>query len=419
MRVLKPEVAEGRRKKILNWVVHQYVRTSKPVSSEFVAEKSGFNISSATIRNVLKELEENNYLYHSHTSGGRIPTDRGYRAYVDYVMEMQRMAVRERERIEKEYTRQMEETDQLMLQTSKILSVMSKSAGFVLSPDVGEDYIRRVDMIPLGVRRVLAVLVTQSGIIRHWPINLNSDLDTSRLRLLGTFLNHRISGLTLGEARRILWEDMGKGNAEIRDVEEITMQLLDDFERCQQSSDTFYMEGLSRLSEGMSAGDFTELRSMFRVVEEKKRFSEVLRERLKECMKEKGITVTIGSENEIKEFRNFTLVSSSYRIKDKVLGLVGILGPKRMEYPKVISLVNIVGEMLSQTLEQWERTFLPIEHPLEPALPAEQSRIQKVIKNGAFAGGQAGEKTKKVAVNRISNEAKRRQRNSPAAAGQR
>lgn len=399
MRVLKPEFAENRRKKILNWVVHQYVRTSKPVSSELVAEKSGLNISSATIRNVLKELEENNYLYHSHTSGGRIPTDRGYRAYVDYVMEMQRMAVRERERIEKEYTRQMEETDQLMLQTSKILSVMSKSAGFVLSPDVGEDYIRRVDMIPLGVRRVLAVLVTQSGIIRHWPINLNSDLDTSRLRLLGTFLNHRISGLTLGEARQILWEDMGKGNAEIRDVEEITMQLLDDFERCQQSSDTFYMEGLSKLSEGMSAGDFTELRSMFRVVEEKKRFSEVLRERLRECMKDKGITVTIGSENEIKEFRNFTLVSSSYRIKDKVLGLVGILGPKRMEYPKVISLVNIVGEMLSQTLEQWERTFLPIEHPLEPALLA----------------GQTGEKTKKVAGNRISNEAKKRQRRSQSA----
>ncbi len=404
MRVLKPEVAEDRKRKMLNWVVHQYVRTSKPVSSELVAEKSGFNISSATIRNVLKDLEETGYLYHSHTSGGRIPTDRGYRAYVNYVMEMQRMAVKERERIEREYTRQIEETDQLMIQTSKIRSVLSKSAGFVLSPDVGEDYIRRVDMIPLGFRRVLAVLVTQSGIVRHWPINLNSDLDTTRLRLLGTFLNHRISGLTLGEARRILWEDMGKGNAEIRDVEEITMQLLDDFERCQQSSDTFYMEGLGKLSEGISAEDFTELRSMFRVVEEKEKFSEVLKERLKECMKEKGINVTIGSENEIKEFRNFSLISSVYRIKDKALGLVGILGPKRMEYPKVISLVNIVGEMLSQTLEQWERAFLPAEHPgePEPALPV-----------------GAGEKNRKKSRNRISNGAKKRQRSSPAAAGRR
>lgn len=368
MRVLKTEVAEERKRKILNWVVHHYVRTSKPVSSELVAEKGGFNISSATIRNVLNELEKNGYLYQPHTSGGRIPTDKGYRSYVDYVTGIQRLAVSERETVEKEYRRRMDETDQLLVQTSKILSVLSKSAGFVLSPDAEDDCIRRIDLIPLGVKSVLAVLVTKSGIVRHWPVSVDYEIDPDRMRALGAFFNHRIAGLTLPEARRILWSDLSRKEAEVKDMQGITRQLMTDLERHQQSSESIYMEGLSRLSENVDSEDFAELRNVLRVVEEKEKLSGILRERLKDCvegerrcLKKVGnnrlIDVTIGSENEVKEFKNFSLISSTYCAGDKILGLVGILGPKRMEYPRMISLVNTVSEMVSHVLEEWEHSF--------------------------------------------------------------
>ncbi len=366
MRVLKPEIAQERKRKILHWAVHQYVRTSKPVSSESVAEKGSFKVSSATIRNVLNELEKEGYLYQPHASGGRIPTDMGYRSYVNYVLEMQKHAVFERETIEQEYTKRMDETDQLMAQTSKILSALSKSAGFVLPPAAEGDSIRRVDIIPLDAKRALMVLVTNAGVVKHWPINLEGETDHKRLRILSNFMNYRISGLTFSEAKKTLWEDIHSRDPEIKDTGYIARQLLEDFDRYTQPGENLYLEGMGRLSDSVDDHDFSDLRNVLKVVEEKKQLSEILRERLKNCIEsgrsapgKKGsyplVRITIGSENEVRELRNFTLISSAYCVKDKMLGLVGILGPKRMEYPKMISIVNDISEMVSHALEEWNK----------------------------------------------------------------
>ena len=169
MRILKPEIAKARKEKILRWVVQQFVETRRPVGSQMIAEGALQDVSSATIRNIMKELEEEGYLYQPHTSGGRIPTDKAYRYYVDYLASVQKMAAQERQRIEEQYDERVSEVDNMLVQTSRLLAMLSGAAGFVYTAHVEDQRVQRLDFIPLAPGMILAVLGSQSGAVGHLP----------------------------------------------------------------------------------------------------------------------------------------------------------------------------------------------------------------------------------------------------------
>lgn len=202
MRILKPEIAKARKEKILRWVVQQFVETRRPVGSQMIAEGALQDVSSATIRNIMKELEEEGYLYQPHTSGGRIPTDKAYRYYVDYLASVQKMAAQERQRIEEQYDERVSEVDNMLVQTSRLLAMLSGAAGFVYTAHVEDQRVQRLDFIPLAPGMILAVLVTQSGAVRHWPVRTGYVIEPARLRVLSRFINQEIAGMTLAEARQ-------------------------------------------------------------------------------------------------------------------------------------------------------------------------------------------------------------------------
>ncbi|OGS06809.1 MAG: heat-inducible transcription repressor HrcA [Elusimicrobia bacterium RIFOXYA12_FULL_51_18] len=367
MRVLKPEIAQDRKEKILNWVVYNYVSTGKPVSSDIIAAKGGFNVSSATIRSILKELEETGYLFQTHTSGGRIPSDKGYRVYVDNITRLQKLAAAEKERVEDEYERRIEQLDGFLKHTSKVISDMSHCAGFVISADIQEDSVKRLDLISLGPKSVLSVLFVHSGIMKHAAFSLDKTLEKGTVRSLSMKLNKRLKDALVADAAEIVWKEfLQKADGQER---ELLKKLVDYLANMARNPDQVYLEGLSRIYENMESGDIEDMRNISKVLEEKEKFSHMLRERLKDCAgKSKALTapgakkhivnVTIGSENNIKEFKNFSLVSSSYCMNDKAVGLVGILGYKRMEYPKMISIVDSVSSMVEQILSDWEKIDL-------------------------------------------------------------
>ena len=367
MRVLKPEIAQDRKEKILNWVVYNYVSTGKPVSSDIIAAKGGFNVSSATIRSILKELEETGYLFQTHTSGGRIPSDKGYRVYVDNITRLQKLAAAEKERVEDEYERRIEQLDGFLKHTSKVISDMSHCAGFVISADIQEDSVKRLDLISLGPKSVLSVLFVHSGIMKHASFSLDKTLEKGAVRSLSMKLNKRLKDALVADAAGIVWKEfLQKTDGQER---ELLKKLVDYLANMARNPDQVYLEGLSRIYENMESGDIEDMRNIAKMLEEKEKFSQMLRERLKDCAgKSKALTapgakkhivnVTIGSENNIKEFKNFSLVSSSYCMNDKAVGLVGILGYKRMEYPKMISIVDSVSSMVEQILSDWEKIDL-------------------------------------------------------------
>ncbi|MBU2573747.1 MAG: heat-inducible transcriptional repressor HrcA [Elusimicrobia bacterium] len=367
MRVLKPEIAQNRKNRILNWVVYNYVNTGKPVSSDVIASKGGFNVSSATIRGILKELEDTGYLFQAHTSAGRIPSDKGYRAYVDNITRMQKLAAIEKERVEEEYERRIEELDGFLKSTSRVIADLSHWAGFVMSADIRDDAIKRLDLISLGPRSVLSVLFVHSGIMKHAAFSLETVLDKSSAGNLSSKLNKRLKDAPVADAAKIIWKEFLHKGASAAETE-LLKKLLDYFNNMSRDSDLVYLEGLSRIYENVETGEMGNLRDIARVLEEKDKFSQMLKERLKDCSaknraltlpgKRHTVDVTIGSENPFKEFRNFSLVSSTYCMNDRVVGLVGILGDKRMEYPKMISIVDSVSSMVEDILSDWDKLEL-------------------------------------------------------------
>ncbi len=354
MRVLKPEVAKERKEKILRWIVQQFVENRRPIGSQLLADSALKDISSATIRNIMKALEEEGYLYQPHTSGGRIPTDKAYRYYVDYLTGMQRMAAQERERIEEQYEQRVGELDNIMLHTSRLLAHLSGAAGFVYSANVEDQVVKRLDFLPLGAGTLLAVLVTESGIVRHWPVRLGYDLNPQKLRLLSNFINAEITGMTLKEAQKFLWQYIQADHREVADVADVAVQVLKDMQRPQATAEELYIEGLGRMLANTEESDYEALKQMMRVVEERQRLAGLLSEKMEDLRRSgKEVAVSIGSENEMKELQNVSIVSSAYRVGDRTVGMVGIIGPKHMQYTKVMSLVKLMGDLLEGSISAW------------------------------------------------------------------
>lgn len=354
MRIVRPEVAKERKEKILRWVVQQFVENRRPVGSQLIADSALQDISSATIRNIMKDLEEEGYLYQPHTSGGRIPTDKAYRYYVDYLTGVQRMAAQERERIERQYDERVSELDNVMLHTSRLLARLSGAAGFVYTASPEDQVVRRLDFLPVGPGILLAVLVTESGLVRHWPLRPGYDLSPAKLRALGQFINSEINGLTFKEAQQFLWRFVRAPHREMADLAELALQVVTDMQRPQASAQELYIEGIGRMLEHTEESDYEDLKQMMRVVEERQRLSGLLAEKMADLRRSgKDITVSIGSENEIKELQNVSIVSSAYRVGDKTVGMLGIIGPKHMQYTKVMALVKLMGDLLEGSISAW------------------------------------------------------------------
>jgi heat-inducible transcriptional repressor len=357
MRILKPEIAKEREEKILRMIIQEFVETRKPVGSELVAQKGLPGVSSATIRNAMKKLEDEGFLYQPHASGGRIPTDKAYRFYVDYLAKIQKIAAKERDRIEKEYRRNTDEINRVMVQTSRMLSMLSGSAGFVFTASVQDNTIQRLDFIPLGPGNVLAVLVTADGVVRHWPVKINFNVSPARLMLLSAYINEQIAGLTLREAQKALWSGIREGRGDGDGFSQLVFQILRDMSDHQSGEDRLYMEGMGQLLQALPQEEYSDIGRMLSVMEDRDRFAGFLGEKLQEMQKPGiagGISVSIGAENELTELRNLSVITSAYKAGDRTVGLLGIVGPKHMEYNRMMSIVNFIGEMLGTAIQNWQ-----------------------------------------------------------------
>jgi len=352
MRILKPEIAKEREDKLLRWVIEEFAGTRRPIGSELIARRALKGISSATIRNIMKKLEDEGYLMQPHTSGGRVPTDKAYRFYVDYLSETQKIAAQEKTRIQKEYDDKMAELDKAMVQTSRMLAALSHSAGFVYTSNISEQTVTRLDFIPLAPGHILAVLVTDTGMVKNWPFRANYNISPARLRILSNFINEQISGMTLKEAERVLWEHIDNKHNEFNDVMDLARRGLNEMGG-QENSAELYLEGVGQMLAGITEEDYEDMRQMVRAVEERKKFTDLLEEKMKTLKDGNKLSVTIGAENQIKEFKNLSVISSAYKVGDKTIGMLGIIGPKHMEYNRMISLVNLVSSMLENTINNW------------------------------------------------------------------
>ena len=343
MRHIDPKVAEDRKHRVLQAVIHHYIKSGKPVGSSILTEGYDFDLSPASIRNLMAELENEGYLSHPHTSAGRVPTDKGYRDYVNSLIEMQKLIIDEEERVHREYEERTRELHGILSQTSKVLSALSSYTGFVLTPKLERSIIKYIELVGLAENRLLVILVTDTGLVRHKIVE--ASISKERIEELNVLLNVRLRGLGVLQAKQKIVDAIEEAEREQMEILRLAKSLSSSIFNLEEE---LYMEGSSNVLSLPEFHDYEPVRCLLKLNEDRNILMKVLEEDMD--IDKDGIKVLIGSETACEELRDLSLVSSVYKEGDKPVGILGIIGPKRMEYPRMMAVVGAVSKIVNKFL---------------------------------------------------------------------
>ena len=345
---------------ILSAIIGEHLVTSEPVGSKTLAEKfvSASGMSSATIRNVMSDLEESGLLEQPHTSAGRVPTDKGYRFYVDNLLGVLSLSNEDLRFIGDEFgfleSEFQDSPDRLMERTSQLLSALSNNVGIVVSPSLANDRLQHIEFVNLSDRRILVVLVSAPNIVHNKIIRVKEAFSTEDLDRTARYLNHEFAGKSLAEIRAEILKLMHEERTLFDKMLQTAIIL------CSQSIESekdnlgeVYVDGASNI---LTKRDFTDLKSLselLKTFEEKSRLMQILNECVSQVGAAKGnVQVVIGAENPASPLQNCTLITAPYRIGDTAaaIGSLSVLGPTRLEYARIISIVGYVAKILEKHL---------------------------------------------------------------------
>ncbi len=342
-------IPDERSREILQSAISVFVATGRPVGSRTLARQSSENLSPATVRNIMADLEEMGYLRQPHPSAGRIPTDKGYRLYVDTMLDKRAISPRERKWIDSSLMAE-DNPDHLMARTSQVLSQLSKNMGIVLSPPISKVSLQHIQFIKLSENRILVVLVSRSGIVQNRVIHPTEEYGQTDLDQAARYIVAHFKDKTLIEIRSILTKMIGEERALydqfLRRVILLSAQTFS--ETTQEVESEIYLDGASNLIKNPEFSDITRMRVLFEAIEEKNRLASLISECIKGDKPE--VLITIGSENTLSGIEDCSLIASRYTVDERTIGSLGVLGPTRMEYARAISLVEYVARLFGQVL---------------------------------------------------------------------
>lgn len=345
-----PRLSE-RSRRILAALVGEYVETGEPVASATIVKHGGFGLSSATVRNVLASLEEQGYLYQPHTSAGRVPTDLGYRAYVDMLLEMRRTS-----RVSGLEAQVLANTgtpaliDAALSAVSHVLSEASHHVGFAVPPQGEEMAFQRIDFVPLAETKVLVVVVMRGGQVSNKVVDLGEPCEMSELHQAANYLNEEFAGLPLSEVRAAVLVRLAEERTLYDALLSRALRLArSTFEGLSEPPALFIEGAASLVAEGDEAGRISlpTLRTLLKMIEEKHRLIRLLTE----YMDGPGLTVIIGTEHTTPDLREVSLVATTFNDGER-RGAVGVIGPTRMKYSRAISIVDSAGRAVTRLLQQ-------------------------------------------------------------------
>jgi heat-inducible transcriptional repressor len=336
--------------RVLAALVGEYIHTAEPVGSGRLAQCAGLNVSSATVRNTLAELEELGYLQQPHTSAGRIPTDRGYRFYVDQLLETPR-STKGSAAMEAQLRRDAGTpalVEDVLVSVSGVLSRASRLVAFALPMGDGAGILKEIDFVPLSATTVLVVVVTDDGQLTRKAIDVGEALDAQDLRQAASYLNTEFAGLPLEEVRTAVLDRLRQERTLYDALRSRALRMaqssLDDLPK----RPSLFVDGASALLEESletSGISLATLRALLRMVEEKERLVRILNE----YIDGPGLTIVIGQEHRSPDLRAFSLVACSYANGTR-RGTVGVIGPMRMHYSRTIAVVDGVAQAVSRVL---------------------------------------------------------------------
>lgn len=332
---------------LLKTLIERYVADGEPVGSRTLARYAGLDLSPATIRNVMVDLEEMGLISSPHTSAGRIPTQRGYRLFVDTLLKVQPLDESKVQMFREELSGS-HDPHQLIDSASHLLSEISKLAGVVLVSHRDEQTtFRHIDFLALSAGRILVILVTQDGRVDNRIITADRDYSASELEQAANYFNERFAGKLLADVKQALVSEMQQASADLQRI----MQLATDmarkaFAEDQSATDELVVSGESNLMDIPDLGDIKKLRKLFDAFTAKRDLLHLL----DQSMRVNGVKIFIGAESGYAALEDCSVVTASYKVDQHRVGTLGVIGPTRMAYEHIIPIVDLTSRLLSAAL---------------------------------------------------------------------
>jgi heat-inducible transcriptional repressor len=344
---------DARARQLLRTLISQYIADGQPVGSRTLAKNSGLDVSPATIRNVMADLEEIGLLAAPHTSAGRVPTAQGYRVFVDSLLELKPLEENQIEQMRRELPSQAP-TQDLLTGVSSLLSDVTHFVGDVTLPKREEFPFRHIDFVALGGNRVLVILVFADNEVQNRVIVTQHVYSPSELEQVANFLNANYAGLRMAEIRERLKREMRETSQRLHQLmvaaADVTQQAFPD-RNANQGGDML-VAGQINLMDSQGVADMERLRDLFEAFQRKRDLLVLL----ESCSQAEGVRLFIGEESGFNALDNYSVVTAPYGVEGRVLGVLGVIGPTRMAYQRVIPVVQATAQILSGALNQARQT---------------------------------------------------------------
>ena len=337
---------DERKAAVLRAIVSHYIRSGEPAGSKMIAARSRLGVSSATIRNDMAALEDAGFLYHPHTSAGRIPTDAGYRYFVDEWGTDAKVPADVARNIESFFGEPRWELEESLRRTAAFLSKLTDHAAVVFAPALGPSMVRHVELVALGSERAMLVLVTDTGLVENYVVSLPESLDEVQLEQVAEMLNKLVIGSPLASAGTVVESSVDRFPLEYREIVGTVIRTLKT-ELGRREAERMFLDGTSNIVDEGKFSDLETVRQVIGVLEHRRVLLEVLADGLGS-----RVSVRIGSENLLQEMQACSVIAASYGTDDQILGSLGVVGPTRMDYRRTIAAVHEVALNLGRMLTE-------------------------------------------------------------------
>lgn len=339
---------DDRKKKILQSIIDDYISTAEPIGSRTVARKHELGLSSATIRNEMADLEEMGYLTQPHTSAGRIPSDKGYRFYVDQLMFSSELTVEEIYSIKSAMETKINELSQLLKQASIAMSKITKYTSMAATPERRNSVLKAVQVVPVERGKALVIVITNAGIIKNSLVKISETVLPEFLITVSNIFNEKLSGLTIDQINMPVIREI---EFLIGSSQEILLPILNGVTDCinQIDNSEVYLDGAINMLNYPEFSDVGKAKEFLNLMDTKDLLGKVLSDM---SQSNDSIAIHIGKENKVEEMKDCSLVTTTYSMGNIVIGTIGIIGPTRMEYSKVLAAMSYMKKKISEEIDK-------------------------------------------------------------------
>lgn len=337
---------DDRKKAILKAIIDDYIDSAEPIGSRTIAKKCELGLSSATIRNEMADLEELGFLAQPYTSSGRIPSDKGYRLYVDELMRASKPSVEEIVKIKEVLELQVSELNELISKISNILSHITKYTSVAITPEIKGTKINAVQVVPIVSGKALIVVVTDSNIVKNTIVNISELILPDDLIRISNIFNEKLKGLTI---EGINWNIVSEIMRKLGSLGDVLVPVLDGIKDCIDKIDDteVYVDGTTNILYFPEFKDISRAREFLNLLETKETLQQILTQTKNSY---KDINIRIGSENTIDKMKDCSLITVNCSVEGIIIGCIGLIGPTRMEYSRVIYLMELVKNKIDQEI---------------------------------------------------------------------